>query len=380
MKVSFLSENINKKISFVNHAVSNRSTLPILLNFLLLAKKGKFSISATDLEIGIEISVAANIEEEGGITVPAKTFYELLGNIPKGKVNLYTKDNALFFEADRIKTVFQTISADEFPKIYEEKGEKIATIDSKALSSDLPKVVLAAANDAGRPALSGILMEKEEKGGGFLMVATDGYRLSLKKGGCSEKQVGKKDQESLLVPARLIRELVSVKDWAGDIGVYSSVGNNQILFFLEDAVLAGRLIEAEFPNYEKIIPSDFSTRGVTDREEFQKAVKTCSVFAREAANIVKLSLEKGSSSKAGKIVVSASAPSLGETSIDVEAVIEGEENEIAFNARYLLEFLGSVNPEKIIFEMTGPLTPGVFKLDDDKDFLHIIMPIRVQGQ
>ena len=144
--------------------------------------------------------------------------------------------------------------------------------------------------------------------------------------------------------------------------------------------MAGRLIEAEFPNYEKIIPSDFSTRVVTDREEFQKAVKTCSVFAREAANIVKLSLEKGSSSKAGKIVVSASAPSLGETSIDVEAVIEGEENEIAFNARYLLEFLGSVNPEKIIFEMTGPLTPGVFKLDDDKDFLHIIMPIRVQGQ
>src|SRR3989344_3692303 len=347
MKVSFLSENINKKISFVNHAVSNRSTLPILLNFLLLAKKGKFSISATDLEIGIEISVAANIEEEGGITVPAKTFYELLGNIPKGKVNLYTKDNALFFEADRIKTVFQTISADEFPKIYEEKGEKIATIDSKALSSDLPKVVLAAANDAGRPALSGILMKKEEKGG-FLMVATDGYRLSLKKGWSGEKRVEKKGQEALLVPARLIRELVSVKDWAGDIEVYSSSSNNQILFFLEDAVLAGRLIEAEFPNYEKIIPSDFSTSISFDREEFQKAVKTCSIFARESANIIKLSLLKN------KIVVSASAPSLGETSVEVEAALEGEENEIAFNARYLLEFLGSVDSEKIIFEMTGP--------------------------
>ncbi len=379
MKVSFLSENINKKISFVNHAVSNRSQLPILLNLLLLAKKGKFFISATDLEIGIEISVAASIEEEGGITVPAKTFYELLGNISKGKVTLYTKNNSLFFEADKIKTVFQTISSDEFPKIYEEKGDKIATIDNRTLINDLPKVVLAASSDAGRPALSGILIKKEEKGGGFLMVATDGYRLSLKRGGVSEKPAGKKDQEPFLVPARLIRELVSVKDWAGDIGVYSSTGNNQILFFLEDAVLVGRLIEAEFPNYEKIIPSDFSTRVTTDREEFQKAVKTCSIFAREAANIVKFFLEKGSSGKAGKIVVSASAPSLGETSVDVEAVIEGEENEIAFNARYLLEFLGSVASEKIIFEMTGPLNPGVFKLDDDKDFLHIIMPIRVQG-
>ena len=147
------------------------------------------------------------------------------------------------------------------------------------------------------------------------------------------------------------------------------------------------MIEAEFPNYEKIIPSDFSTQVVTDREEFQKAVKTCSIFARESANIIKLSLEKSlpasadaqASGRRGKIVISASAPSLGETSVEVEAVIEGEENEIAFNARYLLEFLGSVGSEKIIFEMTGPLSPGVFKLDDDKDFLHIIMPIRIQG-
>src|SRR3989344_1796981 len=133
MKVSFLSENINKKISFVNHAVSNRSQLPVLLNLLLLARKGKFFISATDLEIGIEVNISANIEEEGGITVPAKTFYELLGNIPKGKITLYTKDNSLFFEADRIKTVFQTISQDEFPKIYEDKGEKIAVIDNETL-------------------------------------------------------------------------------------------------------------------------------------------------------------------------------------------------------------------------------------------------------
>ncbi len=380
MKVSFLSENINKKISFVNHAVSSRSQLPILLNFLLLAKKGKFFISATDLEIGIEVEIPASIEEEGGITVPARTFYELLGSIPRGKITLYTKNNALFFEADKIKTIFQTISSEEFPKIYDEKGDKIATLGNKTLGSDLPKVVLAASQDSGRPALSGVLIEKGEKSGGFLMVATDGYRLSLKKGEGGEKTVGKKDKGPLLVPARLIRELISAKDWAGDIGVYSSVGNNQILFFLEDAVLVGRLIEAEFPNYEKIIPSDFSTRAIIDREEFQKAVKTCSIFAREAANIIKLSLVKGlPAGKAGKIVISASASSFGETSVDIDAVIEGEENEIAFNARYLLEFLGNVDCEKIIFEMTGPLNPGVFKLDEDRDFLHIIMPIRIQG-
>ena len=378
MKVSFLSENISKKISFVGHAVSSRSQLPVLLNLLLVAKKGNFFISSTDLEIGIEVAVAANIQEEGEITVPAKPFYELLGSVSKGKVTLYTKNNSLFFETDKIKTVFQTIPAEDFPKLYEERGEKIAVFNAKALDSGLPKIVFAASQDSGRPALSGVLIRREGKDKGFLMVATDGYRLSLEKG------VGlgipsEKNDSSFLVPSRLIRELISVRDWGEEIEVYSSGKSNQIIFFLKDGVLVGRLIEAEFPNYEKIIPSDFSTRVVTDREDLLRSVKTCSIFAREAANIIKLSLEKGSSSKAGKIVVSASAPSLGETSVEVEAVVEGEENEIAFNARYLLEFLGSVDSEKIIFEMTGPLNPGVFKIEGDPNYLHIIMPIRIQG-
>lgn len=372
MKVSFLSENINKKISFVSRAVSNKSQLPILLNLLLLAKKGRFFISATDLEIGISVGIPANIEEEGGTTIPARTLCELIGNIPKGKITVYTKNNNLFFETDKIRTIFQTISQEEFPKIYEEKGEKIATIDNNALADDLPKIVLAASQDPGRPALSGVLVKKETGSGGFLMVATDGYRLSLKRG-VGGGVVGKKNQVPFLIPSRLIRELISTREWVGEIGVYSSEKNNQVVFLTEDVVLVGRLIEAEFPNYEKIIPSDFSTRVTADREDFQKAVKTCSIFARETANIIKFSFEKQ------KIVVSSSAPSLGETSVEVEALVEGEENEIAFNARYLLEFLGSADSEKIIFEMTGPLSPGVFKLDEDKDFLHIIMPIRIQG-
>ena len=140
----------------------------------------------------------------------------------------------------------------------------------------------------------------------------------------------------------------------------------------EDLVISGRLIEAEFPNYQKIIPTDFSSRIVMDKEEFLSAVKTCSIFARESANIIKFSLNKK------KLVVSASAPSVGETTIDVEAVLEGEENEIAFNGRYVLEFLSNTQGEKIIIEMSGPLNPGVFKIEGDPDYLHIIMPIRVQ--
>ena len=138
--------------------------------------------------------------------------------------------------------------------------------------------------------------------------------------------------------------------------------------------MVGRLIEAEFPNYQKIIPADHSTRVTLDRKDFLSAVKTCAVFARETANIIKLSIQKN------KIVVSASAPSVGETTIEVDAVIEGEENEIAFNVRYVLEFLSNTDGEKIIFEMTGPLNSGVFKIEGEPNYLHIIMPIRVQNQ
>lgn len=367
MKVSFLSENVNKKISLVNHAVSGRSQLPILLNFLLKSEKGKFSISATDLEIGIEAVIPANIEEEGSVTVNAKIFYELLSSVGKGKIVIYTKENNLHFETDKVKTVFQTMKAEEFPKIYEEKEDKIGKITSTQMANELPGIVFSASSDSGRPALSGVLIGRGKKKD-FFMVATDGYRLSVRGDYNDEEET---EGEKYIIPARIIRELSLLKD-GQDAGVFISQKNNQVLIDQEDLVISGRLIEAEFPNYQKIIPTDFSSRIVIDREEFLSAVKTCSIFARESANIIRFSLNKK------KLVVSASAPSVGETTIDVEAILEGEENEIAFNGRYVLEFLSNTQGEKIIIEMSGPLNPGVFKIEGDPDYLHIIMPIRVQ--
>ncbi|OGH35783.1 MAG: DNA polymerase III subunit beta [Candidatus Levybacteria bacterium RIFCSPLOWO2_01_FULL_38_13] len=370
MKASFLCENVDKKLSFVNHAVSQRSQLPILLNFHIQAKKGNLIIKATDLEIGIQVSIPANVEQEGEATVPARAFYDLLSNVQKGIIFLATKDNNLIFGTDKIKTVFQTTPAGEFPKIYEEKGGKIATIPEETIEKEFSSVVFAASPDPGRPALSGVLIKKISGGKeGFLMVATDGFRLSFR--GTQNKNT--ESDGGFVVPARIIKELSFMKD-NKDVGVYVSKKGNQILFEQEGSILVGRLIEAKFPNYQKIIPQDFSTRAEFDKTEFQSAVKTCAVFAREAANIIKLSILKN------KIKVWASAPSLGETEIDVDAEVLGEENEIAFNARYLLEFLSNIEGEVMVFEMAGPLNPGVFKLKDDPSFLHIIMPIRLQAQ
>lgn len=369
MKVTLLTANLQKKLSFLNHAVSNKSQLPILLNILLETHDGKLKISATDLEIGIETLIPVTIEEEGATTLPAKTFTELINSLSDESVTLQTKDDVLEVVSKRTKSVFQTTNRDDFPTLYEEKGEKIAALPEEKLHKDFSSVIFSASTDTTRPALSGVLVRKESEG--FLLVATDGYRLSLKHYKVEDSQGV--DEQSFIVPARVFKELLSIKEENNVIDMYVSQGTNQILFEQGETTLVGRLIEAEFPNFEKIIPSDFSVSVSFDSEEMAKAVKICSIFARDAANIIKLSFHKD------HITVSSQSSSVGENTVNVEAKLSGEENEIAFNARYLLDLFANIDAEEMVFEMTGPLNPGVFKVKDDPSFLHLIMPIRVQG-
>lgn len=373
MKTSLISDRLQRNILFANHAVSSRSQLPTLLNFLIEAKEGKLVVSATDLEIGIMVEIPAKTEKEGATTVPAKTFVEVMGAISSEKISLETTQEGLVLMGEKEKTVFQTAPTDDFPKLYENKGKQIMALQKEVMGRDFSKVVFATSPDSERPALSGVLIKEEKEG--FLLVATDGYRLSLKKHALqSVKKTRPEEDVSMLVPGRVIRELIQVgKEGGGeDIKVFAAKEKNQIIFVQNDITLVGRLIEAEFPNYEKIIPTDFSTKTVFEKEALQRAIKAGYVFARQTAGIVKLSIEKN------KILVSANAPSVGKNLIEIEAETMGEENEIAFNARYLLDFLANSVSEVVSFEMTGPLNPGVFKEMSDPQFIHLVMPIRVQ--
>lgn len=369
MKVNILTINLQTKLTFINHAISSKSQLPILLNILLEAEGNKLKISSTDLEIGIEVYIPIEIKEEGTVTIPAKTFIELVSSLSEESLTLQTDNDKLLVLSKKTKTVFQTIKSDEFPKLYKEKGEKIATLNEEEVRKDFSLIVFSASLDTTRPALSGVLVKNEPEG--FLLVATDGYRLSLKHHKINNKS--KKEQTQLIIPARVFRELMSVKEEVQEIEIYASNENSQVLFYQGETLLIGRLIEGTFPNYEKIIPTDFSSQIVFDREEMQKAVKICSIFARDSANIIKFALRKN------QIVVSSQSPQVGENTVIVDASLKGEENEIAFNARYLQDVLSNVAEKEMVFEMTGPLNPGVFKIKDDASFLHLIMPVRVQA-
>jgi DNA polymerase-3 subunit beta len=368
MKVTFLSDNLQKKISFLNHAVSSRGQLPILSNFLLEAKNGKLTISATDLEIGISSSIAVNIETEGRTTIPAKNFSDLLTNLGSQKVTLSLEGDTLILKGEKINASFQTMPAEDFPKLYEEKGEELATLKKTEVEESILRVVFSAAQDSNRPALSGILLDDDKNT--VTMVATDGVRLSLQKNVFKTKEGLRK---AIVVPARIIKELLSIKEDESLVRVFISEENNQILFAQGETTLVGRLIGAEYPDYQKIIPTQFETKVDLSREQLLNAIKICTVFARETANIIKFTIKKE------KLIVSANSPSVGEDNVEIEAKTSGEENEIAFNAKYLLDVLMGINKEDLVFEMTGPLNPGVFKIKNDASFLHLIMPIRVQG-
>jgi len=368
MKITFLSGNLQGKISFLNHAVSTRGQLPILSNFLLQAKNGKLTISATDLEIGISASIPVNVETEGEVTIPAKNFTDLLTNMANQKITLSLEGETLNLTGEKVKASFQTMPAEDFPKLYEEKGDEIISTKKSDIEEYIQRTAFSAAIDSSRPALSGVLLDKDKDE--VLLVATDGYRLSL------QKNVFKASEgltKPLVVPARIIKELLSIKEDGDMVKIFVSEKNNQILFLQNETVLVGRLIDAEYPDYEKIIPTEFSTKVEVERERLYNAIKICSVFARETANIIKFSIEKN------KIIVSANSPSVGEDAVDVDATLTGESNEIAFNAKYLLDALSAINDEFLIFEMNGPLNSGVFRIKGDNSFLHLIMPIRVQG-
>lgn len=369
MKATVLLENLLEKISFLNHAISSRPPLPILSGFLLKTEKGRLNISATDLDLGITTSAPAVIEEEGKVVVPAKPFIETLTNLSEEKITITAKDGSVELLGKTTKAKFIAMDPAEFPKILEEKGEDVATFKGASLEKDFGRVVFAASADSGRPAFSAIVVKKDKEG--LVVVATDSHRLSLNKIiSLANKTEFKKP---ILVSSRAVRALLSQKN-EEDVVVSLFEKAGQVVFSFGETVLTGRLIEAEFPDFEKIIPDSFSTKAEFNREEMLKALRVASVFAKDNANIVKLSVKKD------KITVSAKSQSVGENSVEVSAKTSGEDNEIAFNARYLMDLLQNVSDEQMVFEMQGPLNPGVFKVYQNQNFIHLIMPIRIKEE
>jgi DNA polymerase-3 subunit beta len=370
MKLSLLQENLNRGLNVCSRFVASKPQLPILANILLKTDKGRLKLSATNLEMGVNLWLGAKIEEEEEITVSAKTFSEFVSSLPADKIDLEFAEGNLLVSSSNCRASFPTIGPADFPKIPSLPAKADFSLPLAAFATAVSGVAFAAAADEGRPVLTGVLFKGES--GGFSLVATDGYRLSVKK----MAEIKYQQENSLIVPAKALVEICRLAGEKKDEGVLAAglvKEENQLIFGLPDLELSCRLIEGEFPDYEKIIPTSVVTKIIFDREELTRAVRTASIFARESANIVKLKTENQ------KLKIAANAPQVGENESEIEIKQEGEDQEIAFNFRFLLDFLNSLTAAEISLEMTGPLNPGVFKPVGDDSLLHLIMPVRVQS-
>lgn len=374
MKIQVLQENLNKSLTIASRSISTKVQLPILANILLKTDQNRLQISATNLETGIVLWLGAKIIGEGEISIPAKTLSEIVSSLSAGTIDLETEGNNLKLSSDRYNAVLNGIPASEFPKFPSVSEESLMAFPSEKLIEGINQVAFAAAADEGRPVLTGVLLKIEEKK--LSLIATDGYRLSVK---VIETESQIKETKSLLLPAKTLMEVGRIiADSKTEGGQIIQVGHakeqNQTIFVFPEIKLFSRVIEGEFPDYEKIIPKTSSLKVILDKEEFNRAVKLVSVFAKDSSNIIRFKINKES------MEISANSPQVGENKFSLGAKIEGEEMEIAFNFRFLQGFLGAVAGNEVSLELNGSLNPAVFRSVGDESFLHVIMPVRLQTE
>ena len=374
MKIQILQESLNRGLTTVSRSISSKAQLPILANVLLKTDKNQLQLSATNLETGISLRLGAKIEKEGEITIPAKILAEIIASLPAGKIDLEVKENLLNINANGYRANLNGMAAAEFPKLPTYEEESLFSLPAEKLVEAINQVAFSAATDEGRPVLTGVLLRIDGKT--LSLVATDGYRLSLKTLALDSLV---KENFSLLLPARTLMEVARIiSEEKGEelstVRLGFTKEQNQVVFVFPELELFSRVIEGEFPAYEKIIPQGFSTKITLDKESFSRAVKLVSIFARDSANIIRLKIDQDF------LEMSANSPQVGENKNSLEAKIEGEKNEIAFNYRFLQGFLGAVSSSEVVLEMNGPLSPGVFKSAEDESYKHIIMPVRLQNE
>lgn len=373
MKVLVLQQDLFSAVSSVSRFVSPRAQIPVLANILFSTNKGKLTLSATNLETGISLGISAKVSEEGKVAIPAKIITELIGNIPAGQVVIEQKNGQVLVSSDpSFSANITTLPVNDFPVIPTEVKEKNISLPKEVIKTIANQVAFAAANDETRPGLTGILLLFGET---LRAVATDGFRLSYKEIGLKTKPVVT-DMDKLLVPAKSAQELIRVLGGVAEdeeVGISVMKKEGQIIFSGDSVVLLGKLIEGEFPDFERVIPKKYTHRALVDKEALIRAAKTGSVFAREAAGVVRLRIEKEN------LRIMAENQQYGREETLLEAKTEGEGVEAAFNYRYILDFLGSIEGDEVSFETEGPISPGVFQDTKDPSYKHLIMPVRIQG-
>jgi len=372
MKFVIQKSDLVSGLQRIQNIVQSRSTMPILSNVRLETDKDGIQLFATDLEIGLQDRIPAEIQEAGKITVSARKFYEIAKELKEEQIRVESKNHQqIVIHSGKSSFKLRGLSAEEYPSFPEIKETGKITLPSGLLLEMIKKTSYAVSSDLTRLSLNGVLLHlPANRKKSIEMVATDGHRLSM-----VERKLpsGKETKQGIkvIVPKKAINELKKYLDDGdhGDLEII--ISENHIAFQEGSYILLSRLIDAKFPNYEDVIPKENPNSLILSRELFQGVIRRVAILSDEKTNAIQLSLRKG------ELLVSSNNPEIGEASESLPTDYQDADIDVGFNVRYMQDITSAFQGEEVRILLGDPLSPTRIEDPSDQGFLGVIMPMRI---
>ena len=365
MKFSINQTELQNAISVVLKGVATRSTLPILSGILIDAKNDTLTLQTTDLELSIQYTVNALIEEPGKAVLPGKLCADIVKNLPNAAVHVNANEEIAIIMCDAASFSIKTLDPEDFPGFpHVDVTQKIA-IPFPQFFSMVKKVARVVSRDDTRAILTGVLITLEEKK--LKMVATDSYRLAIAETDLPDSMA---DEFEAVISGSFLQNITALPK--SEEPVLIALAENQIVVTYQDTVFINRRIEGNFPNYRQLLPETYAARISMPIEHVIAAVKRTSLFG-EAGSAVKFDININSQTTQ----LSSIAQDVGSAQETISCSGEGEDVQIAFNCDYLLDGLPVIGTNEVYLEVLSPLKPGIFRAKEPENFLYLIMPVRI---
>jgi DNA polymerase III subunit beta len=368
------TETFSKKLALVSRGVSARSTIQLLGGILLVAGDGSVRLSATDMEISVQTSSPAEVEEEGRVVIPARIFNDIVRSLAAERFSLEHDGSggAVRLAAGENEYRIRAYAADDFPQLPGFEAEGAFRMSGEVLVETVEKVSRSYSRDETRPVLTGILISFEDSR--VRMVTTDSYRLSIKESELATTAF--EGSREAIIPARAMQEVSRIFSGSEEEEVEVALSQNQALFRIGDVLFGTRLIDGNFPEYKRLLPTSFEREISVNREDLIGTLRRVNLFAQRQTPPVPVSL----SFSEGSVEVIVRNGEIGEAHERLEATSE-DEFLISFNPGYLLDGVSAIDTEKVVFKFNEPLKPGLIVPDangesEEPDFLYLIMPMR----
>ena len=373
MKFTCLRENLVKGLNIVSKAVPIKGPLPILTNILISVKDGRIKFSATNLETAISTYIGGSVEEEGIVTVPGKVFRDFVSNLADEKVLIELDNDIIKVSGGKSKGKINGLAADDYPPLPAFVEDTVVLqLDPLVFSTAVSLVAFSASIDETRPLYSGILFNYSSINKTLTLVSTNGYRLS-------EKIIpleGDFESFTKVLPAKTVQEVARI--FAGSsspISLTISSNDNMVLFQAENTLVATRVIDGEYPDYRRIVPTTKVVTVELAADHLMEAAKLAGIFAKDVTDSVLIKIDPTNNVLSLKSV----SQEMGDHQSEIEADIEGEALEMAFQPKYLLDMLSNVKATRLVIESAGSTAPCVVRPTDDEHFFHLMMPLRLNN-